>query len=157
MTAFLWTFGILVLGLAIWWAVRSMLAVDHLLISAWDVLGPSSGRPAHLGQTAKGAYKGRDVSIGAVYSGFRGEFMPLPDIRMKLKDTIGYNTNRLPHYAKIDGKDLVFIPRLNISWGVFDKSFPKIFSKNYLIIALEKMLATAEDLERGRTLKDLLR
>lgn len=154
MFVFLFTLFCLVLALVVWWAVRSSMAIEHLLASAWEVLAPLSDQRAHLGQTAKGVYKGRNVLIGAMFSGFKGEFLPLPDIRMELKDTMGYNTNRLPHYAKIEGRELVYIPKLTLNWGVFDKTFPKIFSKNYLIIALEKMLTTAEDVERGRTLKE---
>ncbi|MFA5038393.1 MAG: hypothetical protein WC732_01785 [Candidatus Omnitrophota bacterium] len=154
---FLVTCGAVLAGLVIAWMIRSSLGVAHLLKSAWEVLGSQTVSQPRLGQTVRGTYKGRDVSIGAVYSGIKGEFLPLPDIRMRLKEVIEYNINRLPHYAKIDRNDLVYLPKLNLPWGVFDRAFPTVFSKNYLVMALERMLATAEDLERGRTIKELLR
>jgi hypothetical protein len=44
-----------------------------------------------------------------------------------------------------------------VLWGIFDKNFEQVLSKNYLIIALERLLATAEDVERGRTLKEIFK
>jgi len=47
--------------------------------------------------------------------------------------------------------------RMPILWGVFDRNFPQIFSHENLRIALDRLLAIAEDLERGRTPKELFK
>lgn len=104
-----------------------------------------------------GFYKGRQVIIGVDYSGFNGEFLPLPFIQMKLKEAISYNYHRLPNYTTIEKNNLIFKVKVAILFGVFDRNYPKVFSRNYLIIALEKMLATAEDVERGRTISDMFK
>ncbi len=104
-----------------------------------------------------GAYKGRQVMIGVDYSGFNGEFLPLPFIQMKLKETISYNYHRLPNYVTIEKGNLVYKVKVSILFGVFDRNYPKVFSRNYLVIALEKMLSTAEDVERGRTISDIFK
>jgi hypothetical protein len=64
--------------------------------------------------------------------------------------------NRLPNYAVIEKNLLIYKVKLTIFWGIFDRSYPQVFTRNYCIIALEKLLATAEDVERGRTSKEVL-
>ncbi|MFH1691244.1 MAG: hypothetical protein ABIC68_01530 [Candidatus Omnitrophota bacterium] len=102
-------------------------------------------------------YKGRQVIVGVDYSGFNGEFLPLPFIQMKLKEALSYNYHRLPNYATIEKNNLVFKVKVSILFGVFDRNYPKVFSRNYFVIALEKMIATAEDAERGRTISDMFK
>jgi hypothetical protein len=99
----------------------------------------------------KGVYKGREVFLGVLFTGFKNEYLPLPYIQMRLKDAMGYNINRVPNYATIEKNFLVYKVKLSVLWGVFDKNYPQVFGKSYLVVALEKLLATAEDVERGRT------
>lgn len=99
----------------------------------------------------KGSYKGREVKVGVMYTGFKGEFMALPCVRMRLREAIGYNTNRLPNYTVIEQRHLLYKVKPSLAWGVFDKNYPQIFSKNALLVIFEKLLAAAEDVERGRT------
>ncbi|MDD5019079.1 MAG: hypothetical protein PHH75_02345 [Candidatus Omnitrophica bacterium] len=161
MDRYLWmTFGVLFTALVVAWLARTVIVVEHFLKVSRDVLGVS-GRPkvrwtpAYEPCEIKGTYKGRDISVGVIYAGFKNEFLPLPHICMNLKESIGYNTGRLPHYAAIDKNTLIFLPKVSLVFGVFDKTFPWLFGKNYLIMALEKMLATAEDLERGHSFNEV--
>jgi len=148
--------------LIIWWFVRVVMLVGVFLKAAKEVIGGSEAiksrlLPYYYKEEVKGSYKGREVSIGIVYAGLQGEFLPLPTIRMRLKEAVGYNTNRLPHYAVIEKNFLIYQAKLSVLWGIFDKNFEHVLSKNYLIIALERLLATAEDVERGRTLKEIFK
>jgi hypothetical protein len=148
--------------LVIWWFVRIVIVVGVFLKGAREVVGGGETAPTRLlpfysKEEVSGSYKGREVVIGVVYSGLQGEFLPLPYIRMRLKEAVGYNTNRLPHYAVIEKKFLLYQTKLSVLWGVFDKNFKHVFSKNHLIIALERLLATAEDVERGRTIKEIFK
>ncbi len=157
-------FFILTIGAVIflWWYYRMICIVEAFLKTAMDLLGGQRIQEAHRSlfykkEEIKGVYKGRDVVIGAAFSGFKGEFLLLPVIRLMLKGALGYNLNRLPHYAAIDKNTVSYKVKPNVFWGVFDKNYIQLFSKNYLIIALDRLLATAEDLERGRTSKEFLR
>lgn len=149
-------------GLVFWWFFLVAGLVEAFLKAALEVLGGTfltKGRiaPFYQMHEVKGVYKGREVVVGVVFSGLKGEFLPLPHIQMKLREAIGYNFNRLPNYAVIEKGNLVYKVKLSVLWGVFDKNFPQVFSKNYLIIALEKLLSTAEDVERGRTVKEIFK
>ncbi|MFB3919228.1 ATP-dependent permease AUS1 [Candidatus Velamenicoccus archaeovorus] len=158
---YLWlTFGIALGGFIIWWLARTTLVIGHFLKAGREVLGVEDARrPPWLDFLAsreiRGVYKGRDIYIGVSYSGIKNIFLPLPRVCMTLKETTGYNTGRLTQYAAIENNTLVFLPKVSLALGVFDKGFEKVFSKNYLIMALEKMIATAEDLERGHPLKEV--
>ena len=148
--------------LVIWWFVRVVMLVGVFLKAAKEVIGDNGALksrllPYYYQEEVKGSYKGREVSIGIIYAGLQGEFLPLPYIRMRLKEAVGYNTNRLPHYAVIEKNFLIYQSKLSVLWGIFDKNFEHVLSKNYLIIALERLLATAEDVERGRTLKEIFK
>lgn len=123
--------------------------VQETLRATWQ--GKNRSFLIYKKEELKGSYKGREVIIGVIYAGFKGEFMPLPCVRMKLKEALGYNTNRLPNYAVIEDRHLVYNVKPSLAWGVFDKNYPQVFSKNALLVILEKLLAAAEDLERGRT------
>jgi len=139
--------------LVFWWFYIVTSLIKTFLKAAQEVLGGTFTAKGRL----KGTYKGREVLVGVIFSGFKGEFMPFPHIQMRLREAIGYNTNRLPNYAVIEKGYLVYKVKLSVLWGVFDKNFPQVFSKNYLIISLEKLLATAEDVERGRTIKEVFK
>lgn len=157
-----WSILLLFCGLVIWWFYLIITLVNSFLKSGLDVTGGQSviGKsipPCYRIAEIKGSYKGREVLLGVLFTGFKNEYMPLPHIQMRLKETLGYNINRLPNYATIQKNYLVFKVRLSALWGVFDKSYPPIFSKSYLVIALEKLLATAEDVERGRAVKEIFK
>ena len=158
----LFVLGGLFLVLLVWWHIRIAMLVGVFLRASREVLGTkveiaSRLLPYYRKEELKGSYKGRLVSVGALYSGLQGEFLPLPYIRMRLKESVGYNTNRLPYYATIEKNFLVYQPKLTLLWGVIDKNFVPVFSKSYLIVALERLLATAEDVERGRTLNEIFK
>lgn len=149
-------------GVIFWWFCRVIVLVDGFLKMAREVLGAQSFVRNHLPffyhkKEMRGSYKGRDVVVGIVFAGLQGEFLPLPYISLRLKETLGYNMNRLPNYAVIEKNYLTYKVKLSVLWGVSDKNYPPVFSKHYLVIALERLLATAEDIERGRTLKEIFK
>ncbi len=149
-------------ALVVWWLYRVNALIENFLKMCSEILGAKAVAKAKVPflyekEVLKGSYKGRDVIIGVVYSGLQGEFLPLPYIQMRLSQSMGYNINRLPNYADILKDLLIYKVKLSVPWGVFDKSYPQVFGKNYLIIALEKLLATSEDVERGRRMKDILK
>ena len=152
--------GAFVVFLIFWWIFRIIRLVEFFLKAAIEVLGGAYVNKTHMGpfyskNEVKGNYKGREVFVGVLFSGFRGEFLPMPHIQMRLREVIGYNTNRLPHYAVIEKNLLVYKAELSVLWGVFDKHFPHVFGIEFLLVALEQLLATAEDVERGRTIKEV--
>lgn len=154
--------GVIFIFLTFWWFFSIIGLVEPFLKSAIQLTGggfKNKGRipPFYNKQEIGGVYKGREVFIGIVYSGFRNEFLPLPHIQMCLKETVGYNISRLPDYAVIEKNFLIYKVRMPILWGVFDRNFPQIFSHENLRIALDRLLAIAEDLERGRTPKELFK
>ena len=138
------------------WVVRvAVLAHRFLHIAAGIIEDPQwqrKGPGLFYGKDElRGTYKGRDVTLGITTAGFRGELMSFPHIALRLRDAIGYNLNRLPHYAVIEKGAVVYRMKFSGLLAVFDRSYPQFFSRNYLIIALDRLFATAEDLERGRT------
>ncbi len=150
----------LFMALVFWWFYRVCVLVNAFLKYGAEVIGgrPSKGariQPFYKKVELSGTYKGREVLLGILFAGFKNEFLPLPFIQMKLKESIGYNKNRLPNYAAIEKNLIVYKVKLSVLWGVFDKAYPQVFSRNYLVIALEKLLATAEDVERGRTINEV--
>lgn len=154
--------ALLFVVLVFWWYYRSSVLVSAFLKYGVDILGGkfvSGSRIPPFYRTVEiiGTYKGREVFLGVVFTGFKNEFLTLPHIQMRLRDAIGYNTNRLPNYTEIKKNYLIYKVRLSVLWGVFDKNYPQVFSKSYLIIALEKLLATAEDVERGRTVGEIFK
>jgi hypothetical protein len=150
-------------GLAlVLWMMRVALLVEGLLRAASDVLEDPRPRPGRnffyfQREELSGTYKGRDVTIGVVYLGIRGEFLVLPHIRLKLHESIGYNLNRLPHYATLEKSAIVYKMKASFMGGIFDKGYPLIFNRSFLVIALDKLRASAEDLESGRTYKDVFK
>lgn len=156
------TLFVIVIVCVFWWLHKTSVLIHGFLKSAAQVLGCADQKRLRLlplvnRSEMKGVYKGRDVEVGVVFSGFKSEFLPLPHIQVRLKETLGYNINRLPQYAFIEKNQLIYKLRLNLLWGVFDRNYIHVFSKNYLVIALEKLLATAEDLERGREVKEFFK
>lgn len=158
----LYGIGVFILILVFSWFYRVNTLIRIFLKASKEILGSDGSiktmlAPFYKKEEVRGSYKGREVVVGIVYSGLKGEFLPLPYIQMRLKEAIGYNINRLPNYAAIEKDCLIYKVKLSVLWGVFDKNFHQVFSKNYLIIALEKLLSTAEDVERGRTVKELFK
>lgn len=150
--------GLLFIVFLLWWFYRISTLVNVFLKYGLEITGAQfvKGRwipPFYRKIEIVGNYKGRDVGLGVIFAGIRNEFLPLPHIEMKLKETIGYNMNRLPNYAVIEKNSLIYKVRLSVLWGVFDRSYLLVFSKSYLVVALEKLLATAEDVERGRSVR----
>ncbi len=157
-----WTIGFIFICLLVWWFYKVYSLVEGFLrygkeITSGEYVSGKAFVPFYRAVEIKGTYKGRQVQLGVIFSGLRSEFLPLPHISMKLKEAIGYNTNRLPNYAEISKGFLNYKVKLSILWGVFDRNYPPVFSKSYLVIALEKLLATAEDVERGRTIGEIFK
>lgn len=145
-----------------WWSYRVIRIVRAFFRNTIDVIGGEyveqrKFRIFFKKEEIRGVYQGRQVLFGVDYSGFNGEFLPLPFIQMKLKEVISYNYHRLPNYATIEKNNLIFKVKVSLLFGVFDKNYPKVFSRNYFVIALEKMIATAEDVERGRAISDIFK
>ena len=154
--------GTIFLALVFWWLYRVNTLIENFLKMGFDILGGKAISKVRIPflyekELLKGSYKGREVVLGVIYSGLQGEFLPLPCIQIRLSESIGYNTNRLPNYAYISKNFLVYKIKLSVPWGVFDKSYSQVFSKSYLVIALEKLLATSEDVERGMRIKDIFK
>lgn len=139
----------------VWVGRVAVLAHRFLHTAAGVIEEPQWRRKGHLffygKDELRGTYKGRDVIIGIATAGIKGEMMSFPHIALRLREAIGYNLNRLPHYVVIEKGFVVYRMKFSGLLAVFDKSFPQFFSRNYLIIALDRLCATAEDLERGRT------
>ncbi|OIO36527.1 MAG: hypothetical protein AUJ74_02270 [Candidatus Omnitrophica bacterium CG1_02_44_16] len=156
------TIAAIFVALVVWWFYRVNTLIDNFLKMGSGILEGKAIANIRIPffyekEVLKGSYKGRDVILGVVYSGLQGEFLPLPCIQMRLSESMGYNTNRLPNYADISKNFLVYKIKLSVPWGIFDKSYAQAFSKSYLVIALEKLLAISEDVERGRRMKDILK
>ncbi|MDD5291579.1 MAG: hypothetical protein PHY46_00120 [Candidatus Omnitrophica bacterium] len=105
----------------------------------------------------EGVYKGRQVIIGIQYIGLGFEWMPLPYIRVKLKDVIRYNYNRIPDFAFIQSGWLVFRIKDRLTWGILDKNYTRFFTEDFMVIALTRLLSVAEDAERGKTLEEIFK
>jgi len=113
--------------------------------------------PIYSKSEAIGMYQGRQVVGGIRYLGKGLEWMPLPYIRIKLKDVIRYNYHRVPNFAYIERGWLVFKITEHLSWGILDKEYKRFFSKDYISIALSRLLAVVEDVERGKTLEEIFK
>ena len=113
--------------------------------------------PLYSKNELTGTYRGRQVIAGIQYIGLGFEWMPLPYIKIKLKDVIRYNYNRIPDFAFIKRGWLIFRIKERLVWGIFDKNYNRIFAKEFIIIALTRLLAVADDSERGKTLEEIFK
>jgi len=113
--------------------------------------------PLYSKNEIAGKYQGREVITGVQYVGLGFEWMPLPHIRVKLRDVIRYNYHRIPNFAYIKNGWLVFRIKERLVWGVFDRNYSRFFTKDFIIITLTSLLAVAEDSERGRTLEEIFK
>jgi len=152
--------GILVFCLLGAWLIRvGILAQGFLRLAAGVIENPQRAGKNNFffyrKDELRGVYKGREAVIGVFGAGTKGEIVSYPYIALRLREAMGYNLNRLPHYAVIEKGCVVYSLKFTGLLGVFEKSYPQLFSRNYLIIALDRLLATAEDLERGRTYKEI--
>ncbi len=113
--------------------------------------------PLYSKNEVKSKYQNREVIAGIQYVGLGFEWMPLPYIRIKLKDVIRYNYNRVPNFAFIKSGWLIFRIKERLVWGIFDKNYNRFFTKEFIIIALTRLLAVADDAERGKTLEEIFK
>ena len=99
-------------------------------------------------EEVRGHYKGREVSIGIIYTGMVYEYVPLPYIRMKLRgDIVSFNIKRLSDYAVVEDGDIVYKVKPQIIWGVFDRQYQQIFSRKSLVVVLDSLFTAAENVE----------
>ncbi|MDD5617744.1 MAG: hypothetical protein PHG69_01485 [Candidatus Omnitrophica bacterium] len=146
-----------------YWFYRIRKIADGYLNDVCEVINcqPVSQKrliPLYSKDEIKGVYKNREVVAGIQYLGLGFEWMPLPYIKIKLKDVIRYNYNRIPNFAFIQrGGWLVFKINERLTWGVFDKNYDRFFTKDFIIITLERLLSVADDAERGKTLREIFK
>jgi len=141
------------------WVCRVAFLARRFLDMAAQVVETQGRRTKHLffyeKDEMRGIFKGRDVVIGISHAGLRGEGMSFPFIALRLHETMGYNLDRLPHYAVIEKDLVVYCMKSFGLLGVFGMSYPLFFSRKTLIIALDRLFATAQDLEGGRTYREV--
>ncbi|MGE5279563.1 MAG: hypothetical protein ACM3L6_02320 [Deltaproteobacteria bacterium] len=148
--------GCFAVAVALAWICRVAVLSHGFLRMAADVL--EGGRRQRAGalrpygrDEMRGTYHGRDIVLGIAFAGIKGELMTYPHIALRLRKALGYNLNRLPHYAAIEKGYVVYRMRASGILGVFEKNYPEFFCRKTLIMALDRLVAAAEDLERGRT------
>lgn len=113
--------------------------------------------PFYTKNEVEGFYQERMVVGGICYIGKKSEWMPLPFIKIKLKSVIRYNYSRLPNFAVIENDWLVLRIDESLPWGMLSKDYPHFFTEEYISIALSRLLAVAEDVERGRTMEEVFK
>lgn len=154
------TFFLLIVGY--FWFFRIRRTINGYLELVCDIIDCEQTMkirllPLYSKNEITGKYKGRDVIIGVQYVGLGFELMPLPHIRIKLKDVIRYNYSRIPDFSYIKSGWLLFKIKERLVWGVFDKNYNRFFTKDFIVITLTRLLAVAEDVERGRTLGEVFK
>jgi len=113
--------------------------------------------PLYSKYEVAGVFKKRQVIGGVRYSGVGIEWMPFPYIKIKLREVIRYNLNRLPEFAFIEKGWLVFKIKHRLVWGIFDREYNRFFTKDFVIISLTRLAAVADDLERGKTMDEVFK
>ena len=159
---FLIIFGLILLIAGYFWFYRLRKVIDDYLNIVCVVLNCNIEKkhrlsPFYSKHEISGIYKDRAVIVGIQYVGLGFEWMPLPYIKVKLKDVLRYNYNRLPDFTYIKMGWLIFRIKERLAWGVFDKGYNRFFTKDFIVIALTKLLAVAEDAERGKTLEEIFK
>lgn len=159
---FIFSSSIILLIIGYFWFYRACKIIENYLDNLSGVLSCQRERKRKFSlfysrYELSGTYKGRPVIAGIQYVGLGFEWMPLPYIKIKLKDVIRYNYNRLPDFAYIKMGWLVFKIKERLTWGVFDKNYNRFFTKDFVLIALTRLLAVAEDVERGKTLEEIFK
>jgi len=112
--------------------------------------------PLYSKYEVAGVYKDWQVLGGIKYRSVGIEVLPLPYIKIKLQPVIRYNLERLPNFTAIE-KDrwLVFKVKHKLAWGIFDREYESFFSHDFIVNILERLVAVAEDLERGKKVEDI--
>lgn len=154
--------SLLILLIGYFWLFSIRRIINNYLEFVCNIIDCKSPRkkrllPVYSKNEIKGKYKGREVIAGVQYVGLAFEWMPLPHIRIKLNDVIRYNFSRVPDFAYIKRGWLIFKIKERLLWGVFDKNYSRFFTKDFIIITLTRLLAVAEDAEKGRTLKEIFK
>lgn len=144
------------------WFFRLRRLIDNYLVVLGQILDSKPKKkhrlfPLYSKIEVIGIYKDRQVVGGIHYVGLGFEWMPLPYIKIKLREVIRYNYHRVPNFAYIDKGWLVLKIKERLPWGVFDKNFNRFFSKDYIVITLTRLSAVADDVERGKTLEDIFK
>ena len=144
------------------WFYRIRRFVESYLYDLADVVGSRPLRknrwlPFYSKYEVAGVFKDRQIIAGIKYSGIGIEWMPLPYIKIKLKEVIRYNLNRMPEYAYIDKGWLVFKVKHRLVWGIFDKDYGRFFTKDFIVITVTRLLSVADDLERGKTIEEVFK
>lgn len=153
---------VVLLVVAYFWFFRIRRLISGYLNALCDLVHcPPKTRyrwlPFYSRNEIAGLYKTRELVGGIRYLGRGLEWMPLPYIKIKLKEVIRYNYRRLPYFAKIEHGWLVLHITENLPWGLLDKRYRQFFTKQYLVIMLERLVAVAEDVERGRTMGEIFK
>lgn len=144
------------------WFFRIRLLIDSYLRELYELVNYQPKRkhrliPFYSKSEAVGLYKDREVVGGIRYLGRGLEWMPLPYIKIKLKDVIRYNYHKLPYFAQIERGWLILNIVERLPGGLLDKGYKRFFTKHYLVITLARLITVAEDVERGKTLKEIFR
>ena len=144
------------------WFFRIRRLIDGYLDVMYELLQCQSAKrhrlfPLYMKEELVGSYQGREVVCGIRYRNRGFELMALPFIKIKLKSVIRYNYQRLPYFAQIERGWLVLHITKQLPWGMFDKEYLKLFTKESLVITLTRLLAVAEDVERGKTLQEVFK
>jgi len=144
------------------WFYRVRRLVNLYLQNFSEIIGSKPLRknrflPFYSKYEIAGVYKGRQIIGGIQYSGLGIEFMPLPYLKLRLKEVIRYNIERLPEFAYIEKGWLVFKHKHRLVWGIFDKEYERLFTREFILITLARLLAVAEDLERGKTIEEIFK
>lgn len=113
--------------------------------------------PFYSKSEIRGTYKGREIAAGIQYTGLGFEWMPLPYMKIKLKEVIRYNYDRIPYFAFIKNGWLILKIKERLVWGIFDKNYSRFFSRDFIVITLTRLLAVVEDAERGKTLGEIFK
>jgi len=105
----------------------------------------------------EGSFNGRNAIAGVQYVGLGFEWMPLPYIKIKLKDVIRYNYDRIPDFTYIQRGWLIFKIKDRFTWGVFDKRYSHFFTKEFVNVTLTRLAVIADDIERGKTMEEIFK
>ncbi|MDD5005283.1 MAG: hypothetical protein PHS93_02105 [Candidatus Omnitrophica bacterium] len=161
-TIYLIIFIVFISLIGYFWLYRIKKTVDGYLDILCEFINckPMSKRgilPIYSKHEIAGTYNNRQVIAGVQYVGLGFEWMPLPYIKIKLRDVIRYNYDRIPNFAFIKNGWLVLKIKERLVWGVFDKNYSRFFTKDFIIITLTRLLAVADDAERGKTLEEIFK
>lgn len=144
------------------WFYRIRKYIDSYLEVLYDIIYCKPEKkyrllPLYSKNEIRGTYKDREIVAGIQYTGLGFEWMPLPYIKIKLKEVIRYNYDRIPYFAFIKNGWLVLKIKERLVWGIFDKNYSRFFTRDFIIITLTRLLVVVEDAERGKTLGEIFK